>query len=224
MTEEEFIARWSRRKRAAEKEAVRAPAEARSVPGPEPSGTLPPQAGASETPQEDAFDPASLPPIDSITGASDVTAFLRKGVPPELTRAALRRAWTADPAIRDFVGLAENAWDFNDPTAIPGFGTLDHTPEQVRQMVAEMFGEVRQAAAQIADAGDHEQRDDSVRSAGVSTDLSAANDELEPASAGEGLLPAASQENGTEDIAAQKSDAPSGEPRPRRSHGGALPH
>jgi hypothetical protein len=49
---------------------------------------------------------------------------LRKGVPADLTRAALRRAWASDPAIRDFIGIAENQWDFNDPNGIPGFGPL----------------------------------------------------------------------------------------------------
>ena len=69
---------------------------------------------------EPEFDIASLPPIESINALTDVTAFLRQGVPAELTRAALRRVWTADPAIRDFVGLAENAWDFTDPDGDAG--------------------------------------------------------------------------------------------------------
>ena len=30
-----------------------------------------------------------------------------------------------DPAVRGFVGLAENAWDFTRPDGIPGFGDLD---------------------------------------------------------------------------------------------------
>lgn len=66
----------------------------------------------------------SLPPIESITADSNVTAFLRADVPAELTRAALRRAWTIDPSIRDFIGIAENQWDFNDPDGILGFGPL----------------------------------------------------------------------------------------------------
>lgn len=70
------------------------------------------------------FDPASLPSIEAIAANTDVIGFLRAGVPAELTRAALRRAWTSDPAIRDFIGIAENQWDFNDPNAIPGFGPL----------------------------------------------------------------------------------------------------
>ena len=68
-----------------------------------------------------AFDPATLPPIESITATSDIRAFLAPGVPEELTRAALRRVWVTDPMIRDFVGIAENQWDFTKPDSVPGF-------------------------------------------------------------------------------------------------------
>ena len=68
--------------------------------------------------------PPHCRPIDSIVAGSDIRAFLQSGVPAELTKAALRRAWTTDPAIRDFIGIAENQWDFTDPTSIPGFGPL----------------------------------------------------------------------------------------------------
>ena len=67
-------------------------------------------------------------------------AFLSPGVPKELARAALRRAWSADPAIRDFVGLAENAWDFTDPTAMAGFGEL-LPGYDVKKLVAQIFGD-----------------------------------------------------------------------------------
>jgi hypothetical protein len=47
--------------------------------------------------------------------------------PPAVRRtvdaAAARLLWT-DPAIRNFIGLSENAQDFTDPNAIPGFGRL----------------------------------------------------------------------------------------------------
>jgi hypothetical protein len=60
-------------------------------------------------------------------------------VPGEITRAALRRAWATDPAIRDFIGLAENQWDFTRPDGVPGFGALELTPE-LRRMVARIVG------------------------------------------------------------------------------------
>jgi hypothetical protein len=94
---------------------------------------------------EAEFDPATLPPIESITAVSDITAFLRAGVPADLTRAALRRVWTADPSIRDFVGLAENAWDFTDPNAMPGFGPLE-TTDDVKRMIAQVVDQIGQTA------------------------------------------------------------------------------
>jgi hypothetical protein len=67
----------------------------------------------------------TLPAIDSITATTDIRAFLKPGVPDGLKHAALRQAWATDPAIRDFVGIAENQWDFNKPQNIPGFGLLN---------------------------------------------------------------------------------------------------
>jgi hypothetical protein len=72
---------------------------------------------------QSVFDAANLPPIESIGAGSDIRPFLAPGVPADLTRAALRRAWSADPTIRDFIGLSENSWDFNGPDAVPGFGS-----------------------------------------------------------------------------------------------------
>jgi len=111
---ETFLSRWLRLKR--ESEAALPPAET-------------PSHGA-------AFDPASLPPIESIVADTDIQQFLHEGVPAELTRAALRSAWTADPAIRDFVGIAENQWNFNDQVCMPGFGPL----EAVDYLVAQALG------------------------------------------------------------------------------------
>ena len=65
-----------------------------------------------------------LPPIDSIVADTDIRPFMQAGVPEDLTRAALRRAWVVDPAIREFVGTADNQWNFNDLTSVPGFGQV----------------------------------------------------------------------------------------------------
>lgn len=138
MSYKEFLARWSRRKREA-KAVIDTPASVEPAPSPAPPGS-------AENPGDPAVDISSLPPIDSIDATTDITAFLRKGIPSELGRAALRRAWVSDPAIRDFVGLAENAWDFNDPNAIPGFGPLDYSDEQLAELVGRIVGSVRSAA------------------------------------------------------------------------------
>jgi hypothetical protein len=86
------------------------------------------EAGKAETPAA-PFDPANLPPIESLTSESDMSVFMQSGVPADMVRAALHSAWRVDPAIRDFVGIAETQWDFNDPAAMPGFGPLDPMDE-----------------------------------------------------------------------------------------------
>ena len=70
---------------------------------------------------------------------SDISAFLAAGVPADLTRAALRRVWSSEPTIRDFVGLSENSWDVNAPGAMPGFGPIDK--EEVARLVTRLLGE-----------------------------------------------------------------------------------
>ncbi len=70
------------------------------------------------------FDAAKATSIASIGSGSDIRPFLASGVPADVTRAALRRAWSTDPAIREFIGLSENSWDFNAPGGGPGFDPL----------------------------------------------------------------------------------------------------
>ena len=133
MSEEGFLSRWSRRKRA----AVAPPPVAPAPPEPAPAGAPPPPplpAGAGP-----AFDPAGLPPLEGLTADSDFVAFLRDEVPAALRNAALRRAWSLDPAIRDFVGPADFAWDFNAPDGgMPGF-SLD-LPRDVERLLAQAIG------------------------------------------------------------------------------------
>jgi hypothetical protein len=137
-----FLERWSRKKIDAEHEApaapaakVAAPIEENSTPEQHAKAEAKAPAQAAAKPE---FDLASLPSLDSITAMTDVRAFLAPGVPKELARAALRRAWSADPAVSDFVGLAENAWDFTDPTAMPGFGALPPGYD-VKKLMAQIF-------------------------------------------------------------------------------------
>jgi hypothetical protein len=101
---ENFLTRWSRRKRGAAEDE------------PEPPAPALPEAAPLPT-----FDPTSLPAIETLTAASDIAAFLRAEVPAALRQAALRRAWALDPGIRDFIGPADYAWDYNAPDGVPGF-------------------------------------------------------------------------------------------------------
>jgi hypothetical protein len=128
MSESEgFLGRWSRRKR----EVTATPA-----PRPEPPAAAPPAEALPE------FDPASLPPIESLTADSDIAAFLRPQVPAALRSAALRRAWTLDPAIRDYVGPADYAWDYNAADGMAGFSL--ELGGDVKRLLAQAIGLVEE--------------------------------------------------------------------------------
>lgn len=96
---EPFFSRWSRQKRS------------------DVSPTSPPEIVPAEDPP---LDLSKLPKVDELTADSDIAAFMQKGVPEALKQLALRRMWSLDPAIRDFVEVAENQWDFNAQGGIYG--------------------------------------------------------------------------------------------------------
>lgn len=125
---EDFLSRWARRKR-----------ESTAQPEDRAEGQA---TDSKPTPLDSApaapIDPSGLPPVESISAESNVGAFLQAGVPEDLTRAALRSAWASDPTIRDFVGIAENQWDFNGEGTIAGFGSLS-AEETARYMAARVL-------------------------------------------------------------------------------------
>jgi len=152
-----FLTRWSRRKREVADENPQSERPVTDEAGkPAPQDEEINNAVAARVPEANAppapeFDLTKLPSIESIGANSDIRAFLQAGVPSALRNAALRRAWVADPAIRDFVGLAENAWDFTDPGGVPGFGELDPHYE-IKKLVAEIFRKAEPESKSPADS------------------------------------------------------------------------
>lgn len=153
-----FLTRWSRRKQATANEKARpeqpaAPdADKPLAPGEDAHRTdAAASRDAANAPAVPEFDLSKLPSLDSIGANSDITAFMQAGVPAALRHAALRRAWVADPAIRDFIGPSENAWDFTDPTAMPGFGELDPQLD-IKKLVAEIFRDAEPETKSPADS------------------------------------------------------------------------
>jgi hypothetical protein len=226
---EGFLTRWARRKRAAGETADAAPpADAADKP-PADAAREAPAAEAAHAADPPAFDLSTLPPIDQITAATDIRPFLAPGVPAELTRAALRRAWVADPQIRDFVGIAENQWDFTDPNAIPGFGTLGPL-DDVARLVARVVGGMDDlaglappaasaASPSAAEPLPAESPTASVAAGGESGGvISRQPDAAPPATDLQRKDPAREE---TEAAAPQKGTGPN--VPMRRAHGGALP-
>lgn len=119
---ESRLARWSRLKR---REAVSPTPEADELPA------------ALVQEQEP---PLEIPPDARTIPLEDITAWLGKRVPDGWREAALRRVWSADTAIRDFVGPADYAWDWNTPGGAPGWGPIGAADDLVRAL-ARAIGE-----------------------------------------------------------------------------------
>jgi hypothetical protein len=215
---ENVLARWSRLKRQSPSQDRKDSSEAPSLV----AKARAQERGAPNAETAPPFDVSSLPPIDSIVAGSDIRAFLQKGVPAALTRAALRQAWSSDPAIRDFIEIAENQWDFADPNKIPGFGPLGPT-DDVQRMVAQALGELR---TKPGSAGEGQIREGEVTpplgDAGIGAPQArdVHRETLADRSTARASDPEPLRAMQHEDSAIANGDMPS---RRRRKHGGAMP-
>ena len=125
-----FLARWSQRKHEAKQPDHDAPIANSDAP----SGPV----AESDVAQE--FDLSSLPKLEDMTATTDITAFLRKGVPEHLRNAALRKSWALDPAIRNYVNPAlDYAYDWNTPGGVPGSSEIG-TGMDVGRLVSQIMG------------------------------------------------------------------------------------
>src|SRR6266404_6028723 len=125
-----FAIRWSQRKRQAKPPDRETPlADAKVPPAPSAEGGAEPE-----------FDLSSLPKLEDVTQTTDITAFLRKGVPEHLRNAALRKSWALDPAIRNYVNPAlEYAYDWNTPGGVPGSSEIGASID-VARLVSQIMG------------------------------------------------------------------------------------
>ena len=137
-----FLSRWSQRKQEAKQPELE----------PEPpvdKAEAPPGPAAEDEPE---FDLSSLPKLEELTANTDMTVFLRKGVPESLRNAALRKSWALDPAIRNYVNPAlEYAYDWNTPGGVPGTGELGAGID-VARMVLQIMGDSTPAESPAAAA------------------------------------------------------------------------
>ncbi|MFL5218102.1 MAG: DUF3306 domain-containing protein, partial [Microvirga sp.] len=197
-------------------DAAEAPAGA-PLPEGDPASVLP---EPELTPEE----LAALPKVEEITAASDISGFLRRGVPDALRNAALRRMWTLDPAIRDFVGEARDyAYDWNTPGGVPGAGALD-PGDDVAAMVRSVFGESPPAAPPLEAKGS-QNREAVAASPGNASQVAATQQEEPSGQMRDSHSEAATPDPMTDALAAPQSDRPQ-KPAPAVAaprHGGAKP-
>ena len=141
-----FLSRWSRRKRAADA----APDDALRPDAPEaaPEPLVEPAPLAEPVLSDDEL--AALPRIEDLTAGSDLSPFLRPGVPRALKNAAMRKMWMLTPAIRDHADPAvDYAWDWNTPGGVPGDGCAPSL-EAAKRMLKDL---TRPAKESVDEAG-----------------------------------------------------------------------
>lgn len=151
MTQERdgFLSRWSRLKREGP-----APEPARPPLSPAPIETGP------ALPEGKSLEEliAELPRIEDLVPGQSLGAFMHHWVPATLRNAALRRMWLLDPAISGYVDPAlDYAYDYNTPGAVVGFGPMQASSDQIRE-VGEMFD--RALGVDTNRPGDTASRDD----------------------------------------------------------------
>ena len=139
-----FLARWSQRKHEAKQPEHDAPVADADVPSK-------PVAEDDAAPE---FDLSTLPKLEDLTETTDITGFLRKGVPEHLRNAALRKSWALDPAIRNYVNPAlEYAYDWNTPGGVPGSSEIGAGMD-VARLVSQIMGSGESAAEPSIPAAD----------------------------------------------------------------------
>jgi hypothetical protein len=174
--QEDFLARWSRRKALSRKgeelpeppedaeektqDALQADQDAvAGVESPAPEQVA--ETGGDEIPE--------LPPLETLDENSDYSAFLGKGVPPDLKQKALQKLFHSPKFnIRD--GLDDYDWDFTNPKPLGDIVT------------AEMRYRVQRELERLAGLDeDEENPEDAPAVAAVDTgEHDAANDEMDP--------------------------------------------
>ena len=216
---EGFLSRWSRRKRdAVERPLPEVAPDASLAEGGLPEAPAedqpPPARAACPIPEVPEIDPASLPPVESLTIESDFAQFLRPGVPTLLRNAALRRMWSLDPAIRDYIGPVDYQWDFNTPGGLP-FGFANELVGDVSKLLAQAIGKIEELAP-----------DDAPEQAQAEAEQPEPVPEATPVP--EDPMPAIVAQGSGEDVSKAETQpellADLDPPLvPRRRHGGALP-
>jgi hypothetical protein len=156
-----FLARWSQRKQ----EAKQPDSKPDEPDEPAAAAEIPP-APVAEAETAPVFDLSSLPKLEEMTGVTDITGFLQKGVPEHLRNAALRKSWALDPAIRNYVNPAlEYAYDWNIPGGVPGTSEIGAGMD-VARMVLQIMGDSAPAESPEAAADSTKQpADDAALSA-----------------------------------------------------------
>ncbi|WP_298926132.1 DUF3306 domain-containing protein [uncultured Ramlibacter sp.] len=144
-----FLGRWSRRKRDAE---AGKPLPPEPEPAAQPQAVIPAQAGTQgiAEPETPLPPPPTLDDVKALTPESDFSAFVGRGVDPQVKNAAMKKLF-ADPHYNIMDGLDTYIDDYSKPDPIPA--------AWLRQMASAqflgLFDDEDKDKPQPGDAGEH---------------------------------------------------------------------
>ena len=104
--DDDFLSRWSRRKRSV---------AAETAPEPEPVPDPLPETALEDEDEEVLLERLGLPVPETLKEGDDFTGFLDSGVPTFLRKRALRVLWRSNPVLANLDGLNDYDDDFNSP-------------------------------------------------------------------------------------------------------------
>ena len=106
--EEDFLSRWSRRKRSVAEEAPAVEADAAQATG---------SVDEPETEEDEAvlLERLGLPVPETLKEGDDFSGFMQTGVPQFLRKRALRVLWRSNPVLANLDGLNDYDEDFTSP-------------------------------------------------------------------------------------------------------------
>jgi hypothetical protein len=147
--DEGFLSRWSRLKNAERSGVAEGPEQDTAAPA-----ALPGDDGATEETESAPLTDADMPPLESLSGNSDVSGFLSKGVSEGLRRAALRKLFHS-PKFNVCDGLDDYCEDFTNFPALGSTITADmrHHMERLLKERMAQAGEAVEAV-EASDAQD----------------------------------------------------------------------
>ena len=136
--EEGFLSRWSRLKNAERSGVGEEPEQDIAAPA-----ALSVDDGATEETESAPLTDADMPPLESLSGNSDVSGFLSKGVSEGLRRAALRKLFHS-PKFNVCDGLDDYCEDFTNFPALGSTITADmrhHMERLLKDRLAQAAGQ-----------------------------------------------------------------------------------
>ena len=112
------LSRWSRRKMKARRGRPEADPEDAAEQQNERAGIEEPEGQLSQEEEAEVLRKLDLPPPETLQAGDDFSGFLRKGVPDQIRRRALRLLWRSNPILANVDGLVDYGEDFTDAATV----------------------------------------------------------------------------------------------------------